>query len=74
MKNTVSLLMLFLKGICDIRQKEQNHRIVYVNNVKPDDYTDEPQLNYGNNQIITSKVFHNSKSKLFKIISKYIFV
>lgn len=71
LQNTVSLTFIFelskqifknkqlqskLKGLRDTRQTYQEFRIIYLNNIKPSDYTGEEALDYGDNCIVTSKV------------------
>lgn len=46
----------YFKGIKDSRELDQEYRVIYVNNVKPDDYTGEEPLDYATNEIVTSKV------------------
>lgn len=48
--------LLFLKRLCDNREKEQKLRVVFINNIEPKSYTGEQPLKYAGNEIKTSKV------------------
>ncbi len=49
-------ILKIFKGLRDNRENERDHRIIYVNNVKPSDYDGESPLKYTDNRIVTSKV------------------
>ena len=52
-----NLAMFFIEqGLRDTREREQEHRIIYVNNHRPTTYRGQEPLKYANNEIITSKV------------------
>lgn len=44
------------QGLRDTREREQEHRIIYVNGHKPASYSGVEPLKYANNEIVTSKV------------------
>lgn len=49
--------MFFLKKLRDTREKKLNYRTIFVNNIRPESYTDtEEPLDYVPNKIVTSKV------------------
>jgi hypothetical protein len=47
----------------DTREREQEYRVVFVNNEKPNDYIGPMPLKYAKNQIVTSKVDNKKKKQ-----------
>lgn len=61
------MCLLYQKGLRDTRENEEEYRTIFVNNVRPDGYNGDVPLKYGDNEIVTSKVYTYSI-----IISKFI--
>jgi hypothetical protein len=67
--NFMNPIFLFVKKkrLRDTRERDQEYRVVFVNNQKPNGYTGPMPLKYSKNRTVTSKVA--KKKKLVNPIS-----